>query len=359
MKTFIIAEVGVNHNGSLNMAYKLVDAALAAEADAVKFQTFQADLLVTKDASQADYQAKNLGKECTQYEMLKTLELSYQDFIELEKYCCQKGIIFLSTAFESTSLNFLCSEFNLPYLKIPSGELTNLPFLLEHARTKKKLILSTGMATLDEIKSALEVIAFGLTAKLDETPSPKAFRESYKSKAGQIALKEGVTVLHCTTQYPTPLESVNLQAMKTISEKFSVKVGYSDHTAGLDVASLAVAAGATVIEKHFTLNKSLEGPDHKASLEPQELNEMVKRIRFTEKILGKENKTPCEEEIKNIELVRKSLVATRDIQKDEIFSLQNISTSRPGSGVEPSRFWDFLGKPSPVKYTKGELIKDL
>lgn len=332
MKTFIIAEAGINHNGSLELAKRLVDVAVEAGANAVKFQTFKAENVISEFANMAEYQKKNLGAEKSQLEMVKELELSYKDFEYLKKYCDDKGIIFLSTPFDIESARFL-KDLGLEIFKIPSGEITNYPLLREIGSYGRKVILSTGMADLGEIEDALDVlIEFGTK-------------------------RENIVVLHCNTEYPTPFEDVNLKAMLTIKEAFKVEVGYSDHTNGIEIPIAAVALGAKVIEKHFTLDKTLPGPDHKASLEPQELKAMVKAIRNVEKALGDGIKKPSLSEKKNINIARKSIVAKKDIKAGEIFTEENITTKRPGTGINPMRWNEVKGKKSVRNFKKDELIE--
>ena len=288
MKTFIIAESGVNHNGSLELAKKLVDKAVEAGVDCVKFQTFKAENIVNKTAQKAEYQIKNTKNNDSQLDMLKKLSLTFDDFKKLKEYCDQKGIMFLSTPFDLESIDFL-AKLDIPIFKIPSGEITNLPYLRKINSYRKDVILSTGMATLDEIQDALNV------------------------------LKDcKVSLLHCTTEYPCPYEGVNMKAMLTIRDKFNLPVGYSDHTKGIEIPIMAVSMGASIIEKHFTLDKTMEGPDHKASLEPNELKDMVKAIRNVEKAFGNGVKEPQESEKKNIEIARKSIVAKCDIKKQPL-----------------------------------------
>jgi len=344
-KIFVIAEAGVNHNGSSEMAFQLVDAAVEAGADAVKFQTFKAENLVTKYAYKAEYQKATTGAGETQYEMLKRLELSYEMHYQLIEYCKKKGVEFLSTAFDTDSLRFLVDGLGLTTLKIPSGEITNGPLLLEHAQTGCDLILSTGMATLGELEEALGVIAFGLLVSEGHNakPSRAAFQQAYFSEDGQACLKEKITVLHCTTEYPAPAKEINLNAMLTMHQAFGLKTGYSDHSEGITVPIVASAMGATLIEKHFTLDKTHPGPDHKASLEPDELKQMVTAIRTVEQVMGNGVKGPMPSEIKNREVARKSLVASKMIKEGEQFTEQNVIIKRPGTGSSPMEYWDFLG----------------
>ncbi len=357
-KTLIIAEAGVNHNGDVELAKKLIDVAAESGADIVKFQTFKANKLASKTAVQAEYQSQNTGVTESQLEMLQRLELKYEDHFELIDYCRKKGVEFLSTAFDSESLDFLVKEFKLNKLKVPSGDLTNAPLLLEHARTKCELIVSTGMATLSEIERALGVIAFGYTAPIDAEPSIEAFERAYFSELGQATLKEKVTILHCTTEYPAPLKDINLLAMDTIENAFKLNVGYSDHSEGISVPIAAVARGAKVIEKHFTLDRNMEGPDHKASIEPDELHSMVMSIRNIELALGDGLKGPRPLEIKNKEVARKSIVADKAILKGTKFSSDNLTLQRPGTGLDPIYYWSLQGKVSKNNYEKGDLIND-
>lgn len=356
--TLIIAEAGVNHNGSEKLALKLVDAAHKAGADIVKFQTFKASKLVTATAEQADYQITNTQKKESQLAMLSRLELSFEFHLELVDYCNKLGIEFLSTAFDSESLKFLVNDLKLKKLKIPSGDLTNAPLVLEHAQTGCDLIVSTGMATLAEIETALAVIAFGYVATESEKPSIQAFENAYYSELGQKNLKEKVTILHCTTEYPAPLQDINLKAMDTIANAFKLPVGYSDHSAGITIPIAAVAREAKIIEKHFTLDQNMEGPDHKASLEPTQLKAMIEGIRNVELALGDGLKGPRPSEVKNKSVARKSLVADKVIKKGDIFSEENMTTKRPGSGQNPIGYWTLLDSESKNNYQIGELINE-
>ena len=331
-KVFIIAEAGVNHNGSLELAKKLIDAAVEAGADAVKFQTFKADKLVSKRAQKADYQKQATSIDETQYEMIKKLELDENAHRILISYCKDKRIMFLSTPFDHDSIDLL-NSFDMPIFKIPSGEINNLPYLRHIGGLSKDVILSTGMANLGEIEAALEVLI----------------------KAGTS--KEEITVLHATTEYPCPIEEVNLRAMQTINAAFGVKVGYSDHTKGMEVPIAAVAMGACVIEKHFTLNRTMDGPDHKASLEPAELKAMVRAIRHIELALGDGIKRLTLSEARNKEVARKSLVASREIQAGEVFTAENITAKRPGTGISPMRWDEVIGMYAKKKYLMDEVIK--
>ncbi|HAS8565423.1 TPA: N-acetylneuraminate synthase [Vibrio vulnificus] len=354
--TLIIAEAGVNHNGDEALAFKLVDAAHQAGADIVKFQTFKAKNLVTEQAKQADYQVVNTQKQESQLAMLSRLELSYAAHHQLVKHCESLGIEFLSTAFDSESLDFLVNDLGLTRLKLPSGELTNAPLVLEHARTGCDLIVSTGMATLAEIEMALGVIAFGYTEEEHVAPSVLAFQQAYASNEGQKALKEKVTILHCTTEYPAPMAEINLKAMDTLGKAFDLPAGYSDHSEGITIPIAAVARGAVLIEKHFTLDKNMEGPDHKASLEPDELTAMVKAIRQVELALGSAVKSPTVSEVKNKAVARKSLVASQAIQAGDAFSADNVTIKRPGNGMSPYQYWEMLERKASRDYQVGDLI---
>lgn len=330
MNVFVIAEAGVNHNGSLEFAKKLVDAAKDAGADCVKFQTFVSKNIVSKNAVKAEYQKQQTEPEESQHDMLKKLELSFDEFVELNEYCKSKSIEFMSTAFDFDSIDFL-ENLEMGTWKIPSGDITNLPYLIKIANLNKPVILSTGMSTMVDIRSAI-----------------KALKENGAAE---------LTVLHCTTEYPTPFEDVNLRAMNTIKEEFGVKVGYSDHTKGIEVPIAAVALGATVIEKHFTLDRNMKGPDHKASLEPNELKAMVDSIRHIELALGNGMKQPAESEKKNMAVARKSIIASKDIKAGEIFTEENLTVKRPGDGISPMRWFDIIGKPAPRDFEEDELIE--
>ena len=331
--TLIIAEAGVNHNGSLDLAKRLVDKAADAGVDYVKFQTFKSEKLVTKSARQADYQQKNLGsKESdSQLTMLKKLELSVEDHYVLIDYCKQKGIKFLSTAFDFDSIDLLHS-LDLGVWKIPSGEITNYPYLKKIAQYGEPVILSTGMSEMEDIATAMDVLMkFGLK-------------------------REQITILHCNTEYPTPFADVNLKAMQQIRDEFQVKVGYSDHTIGIEVPIAAVALGAQVIEKHFTLDKNMEGPDHKASLEPDELKAMVSAIRNIELAIGEGKKTASASEKRNIGIVRKSIVAACDIKKGDVLTEEKLTVKRPGTGISPMKWEDVIGTTAIRDFSEDELI---
>jgi len=355
-KVCVIAEAGVNHNGSEELAFKLVDAAYQAGADIVKFQTFKAKNLVTSSAKQAEYQKKNSKKEESQLSMLSRLELNYEVHHKLIKYCSELGIEFLSTAFDLQSLLFLVDELGLKKLKIPSGEITNAPLVLAHARTGCDLIVSSGMATLAELESVLGVIAFGYITPKDEKPSIEGFQRAYHSVEGRKALDKKVTLLHCTTEYPAPLEEINLRAIETMSAAFKLPVGYSDHSEGIIVPIAAVARGVTLIEKHFTLDKTMEGPDHKASLDPFELQEMVSSIRNIERILGNGVKYPFPSELKNKLVARKSLAANVAIKKGDVFTESNLVVKRPELGMSPYKYWSLLGTVAERDFEQGDVI---
>ncbi|QDQ01376.1 N-acetylneuraminate synthase [Lysinibacillus fusiformis] len=355
--TYIIAEAGVNHNGSFEMAKELIRVAKEAGADAVKFQTFKAENLVTKEAEQAEYQVENLGKATSQFDMLKKLELSFGEFASLKDYCNDIGIEFLSTPFDYDSVDFLVDELQMQTVKIPSGELTNSPFIHYIATKQKKMIISTGMATIDEIHEALSFVAYGLAK-----PVADVFIDSvhsfYKTKEAKAILQKFVTVLHCTTEYPAPFETINLESMNQLSEELSLSIGFSDHSQGISIPIAATSMGATVIEKHFTLDRALPGPDHVASLEPSELTMMVESIRQVERALGTGLKQPTKNEMKNRVAARKSIVASIDIKQGEMLKISNIAIKRPGNGISPSKYWSLLGKKATKFYRRDEQIDE-
>ena len=352
---FIIAEAGVNHNGSLDMAYQLIDAAVSSGADAVKFQTFTAERLASKSVSKAKYQKKATSDIESQYEMLKKLELSYEDYYMLLDYANKKKIKFLSTAFDIQGLKFLVNECGVDLLKIPSGEITNGPLLLEFARYKKPIILSTGMSSLSDIEQALSVLAFGLLG--EKIPSTLAFREAYISTEGQRLLRKYVSLLHCTSEYPTSIENVNLKAMDTMKIAFGLNIGYSDHTLGITIPIAAVARGAAIIEKHFTIDKNLPGPDHRASLEPHELSMMVKSIREVESCLGSGVKRPSKIEVENQSIIRKNLVAARKLNQGKRLETDDIDVLRSEDGISPMNYWDVVGKVIKKSINSGDPIE--
>ncbi|MEG2548476.1 MAG: N-acetylneuraminate synthase [Eubacterium sp.] len=330
MGVVIIAEAGVNHNGSLALAKKMVLMGKKAGVDAVKFQTFKSEKVVSVFAKKADYQIENTqNNQENQLEMVKKLELSNDAFFELQTYCQEIGIQFLSTPFDLESIVFL-NQLEMPFWKIPSGEITNYPYLVKIAETHKDIVMSTGMCTMKEIEEAINVLE--------------------ANGSGKISL------LHCNTEYPTPMEDVNLRAMQTLKETFNVPVGYSDHTKGIEVPIAAVAMGAEIIEKHFTLDCSMEGPDHKASLEPEALTQMVQAIRNIEKAMGSGKKEPSPSEKKNIPIARKSIVANCDIEKGTVFTVENLTTKRPGNGISPMKWNAILGQKATRHFKEDELI---
>lgn len=353
----VIAEAGVNHNGDADLAFQLIDVAVNAGANIVKFQTFKAESIASRHAPKAEYQLKSTDSTESQFDMLKRLELSDTIFKELQTYCHQKNIQFLSTAFDLPSLQFLIDTLGVQTLKVASGELTNAPLLLAHAKTKTKLIVSTGMATLGEIEEALCIIAFGLIAD-NVKPSQAAFMEAYLSKEGQAALKAHVSLLHCTSNYPALPESLNLNAMHTMKQAFGLHVGYSDHSQGVHVPAAAVALGASIIEKHYTLDKTLPGPDHLASLEPHELKTMIANIRDIEKAMGDGIKKPHISELNTQKVARKSLVAMTRLKKNECYTENNLTVKRPGTGIAPIHYWTFLEKRAVCDYDRDELIHE-
>ena len=355
--TFIIAEAGVNHNGSLDTARQLVDAAAAAGANAVKFQTFRAEQLVSRHAPKAEYQTRTTDKSESQLEMIRKLELSESDHESLIAHAKSRRIAFLSAPFDLPSLQLLINRFGLETIKVPSGEITNAPFLLEIARMAKRVILSTGMSTLAEVEAALGALAFGFTQPPGAAPAREAFAHAFAGDDGQQALRQRVTLLHCTTEYPAAFAEVNLRAMDTLASAFGLPVGYSDHTTGIHIPLAAVARGARMIEKHFTLDRSLPGPDHRASLEPGELLQMVAAIREVELALGDGVKRPSPAEWKNRDVARKSLVAARAIAAGEAFSAENIACKRPGTGRSPMDYWRIIGTRSDRSCDPDEVIE--
>lgn len=329
-KVFIIAEAGVNHNGNFDLAKKLVDAAVEAKADAVKFQTFISEKCISKNAAKASYQKDTTNNDESQLEMVKKLELSFKEFSELKKYCDNKNIMFLSTPFDLDSIEFL-NNMGIAIFKIPSGEITNYPYLKKVGALKKKVILSTGMSNLEEIVDAVKVLKDNGT--------------------------EDISILHCNTEYPTPMEDVNLNAMNTIKNELNVEVGYSDHTLGIEVPIAAAAMGAAIIEKHFTLDKNMEGPDHKASLELDELKRMVESIRNIEKAMGDGKKAVSKSEEKNLNIARKSIVASCPIKMGEKLTEKNLTCKRPGNGISPMRWNEIIGQIAKHDFYEDELIE--
>ncbi|MBK6908558.1 MAG: N-acetylneuraminate synthase [Rhodocyclaceae bacterium] len=332
MSVLIIAEAGVNHNGDMQIAKQLIDVAAAAGADLVKFQTFRADTLVTKSATKADYQKATTTADESQHTMLLRLELTESMHDELIAHCRLRNIEFFSTAFDLESLEYL-NSLGLPRVKVPSGEITNLPYLRKIGSFGKEVILSTGMSNMGEIEAAIDVL----------------------EKAG--TLRDQIIVLHCNTEYPVPMHEVNLRAMRSIGEAFGVRIGFSDHTEGIEIAIAAVALGATVIEKHFTLDRSLPGPDHKASLEPGELNAMISAIRNVELAFGDGIKRPTFSESRNTAVARKSLVASVAVKQGEVFSAENLAVKRPGNGISPMRWDEVVGRAAPRNFAADELIE--
>jgi len=348
----VIAEAGVNHNGSLDLALKLVDAAADAGADVVKFQTFRADALVTRAAPKARYQTQTTDATQSQWAMLKALELSTDDHLAIMARCRARHIAFLSTPFDAASLRWLVTDLGMEQIKIGSGDMTNAPLLFEAGRSGRPLILSTGMATLDEVREALGVLAYGYAG--GTAPSRAACAEALAIRPE--VLRDRVTLLHCTTEYPAPPESINLRAMDTLRDAFGLPVGLSDHSEGLAAALAAVARGATVIEKHMTLDQTLPGPDHRASLEPREFARMVDEIRKVEVALGDGVKQPAQAELANIAIARKSVVAACRIEAGEPFTTSNLTTKRPGTGVPPINQWDLIGRRADRSYEADELV---
>ncbi|MDB5866723.1 MAG: N-acetylneuraminate synthase [Betaproteobacteria bacterium] len=355
-RVYVIAEAGVNHNGSLELALQLVDAAAAAGADAVKFQTFTADTLVSRSAPKAAYQIATTNEDESQHAMIRKLELAHADHAALVERCKVCGIDFLSTPFDPVSLDFLVHELGVERLKFSSGDLTNAPLLLRAARTGLPVILSTGMSVLGEVETALAVLAFGYTEP-DRTPSKADCALAYASAAGRDALRDKVTLLHCTTEYPAAYADINLNSMATLRNAFGLSTGYSDHSPGIAVPIAAIALGASVLEKHFTLDRSLPGPDHKASLDLDALSLMVEAVRQVELALGSAVKAPAACELANIPVARKSLVAAADIRKGDVFTAENLTVKRPGDGVSPVEYWDWLGRVAQRDYRRDEKVE--
>lgn len=352
--TFIIAEAGVNHNGSLDTAFTMIDAAVAAGADAVKFQSFRTERYVSRHARKAEYQSRTTDASETQFAMIKRLELSVKAQHALVSRCRERSIACLFSPFDEESVDFVVHDLGLSAIKIPSGEITNGPLLLRAGRTGATIILSTGMSTLGEVETALQVLAYGMTAPSDTLPEQAGFAAAYRSATGQRALSQRVTLLHCTTEYPAPFTDINLRAMDTLRDAFGLPVGYSDHTRGFAIPTAAVARGASVIEKHFTLDRNMPGPDHAASLEPDELRAMVEAIRAVEASLGSPLKMPAEVELKNIPIARKALVAARPIRRDEVFDSNNVSVKRPAFGLSPMAYWSLMGQSADRDYQEDE-----
>ncbi|MFC2093007.1 N-acetylneuraminate synthase [Bacteroidota bacterium] len=335
-KVFIIAEAGINHNGKIELAYKLIDVAKDARADAIKFQTFKSELITSSEAERADYQKKNMpNKNETQLKMLKRLELNFASFVKIKRYCDKKGILFLSATADLPSTDFI--EPLVPVFKVGSSDLTNYPFLKNLASRRKPIILSTGMSNLNEVEKAVDII----------------IENQFKYETSFPPL----SLLHCTTNYPCPYNEVNLKAIFTLKEAFKLPVGYSDHTLGIEVPVAAVAMGAKIIEKHFTLDKNMEGPDHKASLESEELKIMVKAIRNIEEAIGDGIKKPNKSEIEIMQVARKSIVASKDIKKGDVFTENNVIVKRPGIGISPMKWNEIIGRKASKNFIKDELIE--
>jgi N-acetylneuraminate synthase len=355
-RTYIIAEAGVNHDGVLADALRLVDAAADCGANCVKFQTFDADLLAAAHATKAPYQQRTTGHAESQRDMLRRLSLAKPDYFELMKHAADCNIDFLSTPFDRSSLSYLVDELGLKRIKIGSGDLTNAPLLLDAARAGVAIVLSTGMSTMDEVAEALSVIAFGYSG-ISEPPSRRAFAAVWDKPEMRMLLRDRVALLHCTTEYPAPAEETNLRALDTLRKTYGLETGYSDHTLGIDVAVAAVARGASIIEKHLTLDRSRRGPDHAASLDPDEFKRMVETIRIVERALGDGHKSPQPAEIKNMPIARKSIVAARSIAAGEVLSEDNLVCKRPGDGLSPFAFWDLQGQKAARSYEAEELIE--
>lgn len=353
----VIAEAGVNHNGKLDIALALVDAAADAGADVVKFQTFRADQLVTPSAGKADYQIRNTGEANSQLEMLKALELDEAAHRRLIAHCAARGVAFLSTPFDFLSLGLLTDGLGLKQLKVGSGDLTNAPILLEMARRGSAVILSTGMATMDEIAELLGVLAFGYAG--GKEPGRAAFRAALASAEGKAALASSVTLLHCTSDYPATPDEINLKAMDTLAQAFGLPVGFSDHSEGIAIAIAAVGRGAVMIEKHLTLDRSMPGPDHVASIEPGDFKAMVSGIRLVERALGDGRKVPMPSELKTIPVARKSLVARGQIRRGECFSPDTLTVKRPGTGVSPVLYWEYIGRAATRDYQAEDVISEM
>jgi N-acetylneuraminate synthase len=351
-RTYVIAEAGVNHNGSLDLAYRLVDAAAEAGADAVKFQTFKAASLTSRQAPKAAYQDRAVGTSSSQLEMIRKLELGEEEHRRLAAHCIERGITFMSTPFDVESLQFLV-ELGVERLKVSSGDVTNLLLLRAIGATRRPCILSTGMATLADVEGALGALASGALSTPEHSPS---WTDAYRDRQGQEYLAANVMLLHCTTEYPAPLADVNLRAMNALEAAFGLPVGYSDHTEGITIPIAAVARGAVLIEKHFTLDRKMEGPDHAASLEPGELLAMVRGIRDVERALGNGRKIPAPSEVANIAAARRSLVAARAIRKGERFTCENVTAKRPGTGISPMRYDEIVGSVAARDYEEDELI---
>ncbi|MGQ3029532.1 MAG: N-acetylneuraminate synthase [Ferrovibrionaceae bacterium] len=350
----IIAEAGVNHNGDIGLARALVDAAVAAGADVVKFQTFVPEEVISRFARKAEYQERTTGASETQLDMVRKLALPMTAYGELAEYSRAKGITFLSTPFDLPSLDVLVHDLGLDTIKLASGEVTNAPLLLASAAAGVEIILSTGMSTLDEVREALGVLAAGYLGQT--RPTRAAIAEAFADPGGQAALRAKVRLLHCTTEYPAPFADANLRAMDTLRDAFGLPVGFSDHTPGINIPIAAVARGAVIVEKHFTLDRGMAGPDHKASLDPAELKAMVAGIRQVEAALGDGRKVPAPSEIKNIAIARRSIVTRRAVAAGAIFGDGDLTAKRPGDGISPLQFWEILGTPARRAYEPDEQI---
>jgi len=356
-RTLIIAEAGVNHNGDRARAIALVEAAARAGADIVKFQSFRADKLATAEAEKASYQQATTGKAQSQLDMLRALELSTDDEVQIAAACAASNITYMSTPFDADSATHLVRNVGVLTLKVGSGDLTNAPLLLHLARFRLPIILSTGMGTLAEVEQALGVVAFGYLRDTSARPTPADFANLLLDRATWTELRAKVTLLHCTTEYPAEPRSINLRAMATLSDAFGLPVGFSDHSRGIHIASAAVALGATVIEKHLTLDRNLPGPDHRASIEPDEMAAMIASIRDVEAAMGDGRKVPAPEEIPNRAVARRSLVVLQPVRAGERFTADNLGVKRPGSGIPPIEYWSYLGKAASRDYAANEALE--
>ena len=356
-RTLIIAEAGVNHNGDRARAIALVEAAARAGADIVKFQSFRADKLATAEAEKASYQQATTGKAQSQLDMLRALELSTDDEVQIAAACAASNITYMSTPFDADSATHLVRNVGVSTLKVGSGDLTNAPLLLHLARFRLPIILSTGMGTLAEVEQALGVVAFGYLRDTSARPTPADFANLLLDRATWTELRAKVTLLHCTTEYPAEPRSINLRAMATLSDAFGLPVGFSDHSRGIHIASAAVALGATVIEKHLTLDRNLPGPDHRASIEPDEMAAMIASIRDVEAAMGDGRKVPAPEEIPNRAVARRSLVVLQPVRAGERFTADNLGVKRPGSGIPPIEYWSYLGKAASRDYAANEALE--
>jgi len=356
VSTYIIAEAGVNHNGSLELAKELVRVASECGADAVKFQTFKTNKLVTKTAKKAAYQNENEKETSSQEEMLKRLELSDENFLELRHECEKNNIEFMTTCFDSDSLRVICEQTNPKVLKVGSGDLTNLPLVIEHARTGRDIIISTGMATLSEVEDALAALAFGYLCTEAEPESYDFLKLNYFTAESLSQIRNKVTILHCVTDYPAQPEDLNLDALRQLAQAYQIKVGYSDHSLGMEACCAAVALGATCLEKHITLDKKMPGPDHSASASPEEFKQLVAAIRNLEKALVPKIKAPTKRERANLEVARKYIVAAKDISKGDMLASEMIEIKRSSYGLHPKCYWDVVGSIAEKDYKQGDSI---